>query len=58
MKRRHGFRLYAVRTLAEEQLARNLALKMHLTLAQGLGLVGRFGIKSPKLPVAVRKLAG
>jgi hypothetical protein len=39
MKRRNKFRLHAVRTLADEQLVRNLALKLHLTLAQVLGLV-------------------
>jgi len=48
MKRRHRSRLRAVRTLADEQLARNLALKLHMTLAQVLGLVARFGINSPK----------
>jgi hypothetical protein len=47
-----------VRTLADEQLSRNLALKLHLTLAQVLGLVARFGINSAKLSVAARKLAG
>ena len=57
MKRRNRRRLHAVRTLADEQLAQQLALKLHLSLAQMLGLIARFGIDSARLPAAARKLA-
>jgi predicted nucleic acid-binding protein len=49
MRRSSRHRLRAVRTLADEQLARHLALKLHLTLAQVLGLIARAGANSAKL---------
>ena len=57
MKRRNRPRSHAVRTLADEQLAQDLALKLRLSLAQVLGLIGRFGTNSARLPAAARRLA-
>jgi hypothetical protein len=49
-------RLRVEGTLTDEQKAKTLALKLHLTLAQVLGLIARFGIDSPRLGAAARTL--
>lgn len=44
------------RTLSVEQETKNLAIKLHLTLAQANGLVARFGSHSDKLDEAAKRL--
>jgi hypothetical protein len=48
-------RLRAERTLVQEQVAQSLALSLHLTLAQALGLIARYGVAEPRLYAAARK---
>lgn len=44
------------RTLLVEQEIKDLAMKLHLTLAQANGLVARFGGHSDKLDAAAKRL--
>ena len=44
------------RTLLVEQETKDLAMKLHLTLAQANGLVARFGSHGDKLDEAARRL--
>jgi hypothetical protein len=51
-------RLRAERTLVQEQAAQDLAISLHLSLAQALSLIARHGVAEPRLYAAARKMMG